>query len=150
MKANFMNQAFLEAMKALKQGEIPVGAVIVKNNEIVSSGYNMKEMLQISTQHAEIIAIEKACEILKNWRLNECDMYVTMEPCIMCCGAILQSRIRKVYYLTENKKFGGVENVKEILGNNKYNHKTVYEKYIDEELYNKNREILKEFFSARR
>ena len=98
MKANFMNQAFLEAMKALKQGEIPVGAVIVKNNEIVSSGYNMKEMLQISTRHAEIIAIEKACEMLKNWRLNECDMYVTMEPCIMCCGAILQSRIRKDFY----------------------------------------------------
>lgn len=102
----FMNKALIEAKKAYDLGEVPVGAVIVKNNKIIAKGYNEKELKSNVTKHAEIIAISKACSKLKSWRLNDCTMYVTLEPCPMCAGAIMESRIKKVYFGAFDKTFG--------------------------------------------
>lgn len=101
-----MNIALKEAEKAFKKGEIPIGAIVVKNGKIISKAHNIKESKKLSTAHAEIIAINKACKKLKNWRLNDCELYVTVEPCMMCCGAIIQSRISTVIYGTENTNYG--------------------------------------------
>lgn len=102
----YMNEAINEAKKAYKKNEVPVGAVIVKNNKIIAKAHNMKENKNIASYHAEILAINKACKKNKNWRLNDCTLYVTMEPCIMCCGAIIQSRIKKVVYGVKNENYG--------------------------------------------
>lgn len=104
MKEKYMNYALIEAEKALKENEMPVGAVIVYKNEIIGYGYNRKEKDKNSLYHAEIIAINEACKKIKDWRLNECEIYVTMEPCLMCMGAIIESRIKKVYCGISNKK----------------------------------------------
>lgn len=96
----FMNLALKEAKKAYNRGEIPIGAVIVKNGKVVSKAHNLKESKQIVTKHAEILALEKACLKLKNWRLIDCVIYVTMFPCPMCASAINQSRISKIVYGT--------------------------------------------------
>lgn len=98
----FMYIAFEEAKKALKNKDIPVGAVIVKNNKIISKSYNKKEKYGNSLYHAEILAINKACRKLKTKNLYGCELYVTLEPCMMCYYAIAESRIEKVYYMIEN------------------------------------------------
>lgn len=103
MNEYFMKMAYCEAKKAYKNDEIPVGCVIVCENEIVACGYNKKERKNNALMHAEIIAIDKACKKLGSWRLDNCDIYVTLEPCMMCMGAIIESRIRNVYYGTKNK-----------------------------------------------
>lgn len=108
MKEYYMKIAIKEAEKALKNGEMPVGAVVVKNNKVIGKGYNKKEKTKNTLMHAEIIAIQKACKKNKDWRLNECELYVTMEPCTMCIGAIVESRIKKIYYGVENKKSGEI------------------------------------------
>ena len=100
MHEKFMIEAIKEANKSLEINEVPVGAVIVKNGKIISRGHNIKEKKQSSLAHAEIIAIEKATRKVKNWRLIDCDIYVTLEPCPMCASAIKQSRIKKIYYGT--------------------------------------------------
>ncbi len=102
MKEKYMLIAIAEAEKALKLGEVPVGAVIVKDDNIISKAYNKKEKNQMVTSHAEILAIEKASKKLKNWRLEDCELYVTLEPCPMCASAIKQSRIKKIYYGLSN------------------------------------------------
>jgi len=96
-KEYFMKEALKEAKKAYKKLEVPVGVVIVKDDRIIARAYNQKESKSSPIKHAEIIAIEKACKKLNNWRLNDCDMYITLEPCSMCAGAIINSRIRKIY-----------------------------------------------------
>lgn len=101
-----MNIALKEAIKAYKKGDVPIGAVIVKNGKIISKAYNKKEKNKNAIKHAEIIAIEKACKKLKTWHLETCEIYITMEPCMMCAGAILQSRIKKIYYSIKNEKYG--------------------------------------------
>ena len=93
----FMKEALKEAEKAQKAGEIPVGAVIVKNNKIIAKGCNKREKEQSSISHAEINAIKKANKVLKNFRLTNCDIYVTLEPCPMCAGAIIESRIKNIF-----------------------------------------------------
>ena len=93
-----MLEALKEAEKARKLDEVPIGAIIVKNGEIISRGHNMREKCQNAIKHAEIIAIDKACKKLKSWRLNDCEIYVTLEPCPMCMGAIINSRMKKVIY----------------------------------------------------
>lgn len=93
-----MSAAIAQAQKAFEKQEIPVGAVIVKDGEIVSRGYNKRESSQNATFHAEIIAIQKACKKLKSWRLDECDLYVSLEPCPMCLGAAINARIKNVYF----------------------------------------------------
>ena len=101
-----MALAIKEAKKAYKKNEVPVGCVIVKNDKVISKAHNLKEKRKSSIMHAEIIAIMRACKKVKNWHLNECEMYVTLEPCMMCTGAIIESRIKKVYYSAESPKFG--------------------------------------------
>ncbi len=103
---NFMDLALKQALKAYKKQEVPIGAIIVKNGKIISKAYNKKENKQITTKHAEIIAIERACKKLKTWHLDGCEIYTTMEPCLMCYGAIEQSRISKIYYGLKNMNFG--------------------------------------------
>ena len=105
-KEYFMNEALKEAKKAYDKLEVPVGVVIVKDNEIIARAYNQKEMKNSPIKHAEIIALEKACKKLSNWRLNDCEMYVTLEPCPMCAGAIVNSRIKKVYIGAVQEKTG--------------------------------------------
>ena len=97
MQEEFMQEALREAKKAYKKLEIPVGAVIVKNGEIIAKAYNIKEEKKDTTKHAEILAIQRASKKLGTWRLNECEMYVTLEPCPMCAGAIIQARLKKIY-----------------------------------------------------
>lgn len=103
-KEKFMLEALNQAKKAEKLGEVPIGAVIVLNNQIISKGYNKRELTQNALKHAETIAIDKACKKLKSWRLENCEMYVTLEPCLMCYGAMLNSRIRKVYFGAKDNK----------------------------------------------
>ena len=95
-KTFFMNEAISEAKKAYDKGETPIGAVIVKDNKIIGRGHNLTETLQDSTAHAEMLAIKDAANTLGGWRLMNCDLYVTMEPCIMCSGAIVNSRIKNI------------------------------------------------------
>ena len=114
MDEYYMNLAIKQAKKALKYDEVPVGAIIVKNNKIISKGFNKKEKTNNVIKHAEIIAISEACKKLKNWRLDDCEIYITMEPCMMCCGAILQSRIKKIVYGIKNENFGYSKNLKNI------------------------------------
>lgn len=102
----FMNQALKEAKKAYDKLEVPVGVVIVKGNKIIAKAHNQKEEKNSPIRHAEIIAIEKASKKLDNWRLNDCEMYVTLEPCPMCAGAIINSRISKVYVGAAQLKTG--------------------------------------------
>lgn len=101
----YIRKTLLLSRKAHKEGEIPVAAIIVKNNMIISKAYNCKESKNDATKHAEIIAIQKASRKLNNWRLNECLLFVNLEPCIMCMGAIIESRISKIVCGTENKKY---------------------------------------------
>ncbi len=141
-----MKLAIKEAKKAFKTGDVPVGAIIVKNNKVIAKAHNMKEKKKNAIKHAEIIAIEKACKKLKNWHLNECELYVTLEPCMMCCGAIIQSRIKKIYYSIESTKFGYIESLDKIFEKNN-NHFPEIEKGLCAE---ESRKILKEFFELKR
>lgn len=102
MNYKYMEIALKEAKKAYKKGEVPVGAVIVKNNKIISKSHNTIEKYNNVLKHAEMNVINKATKKLKNWRLTDCDLYVTLEPCRMCKGAIFQARIKKVYYATQS------------------------------------------------
>ncbi len=106
MDVKFMRAAIKEAEKAEKIWETPVGAVIVQNGKIIARGYNKRETKKNALMHAEIIAIDKACKKLGGWRLPECDIYVTLEPCPMCCGAIIQARINNVYFGAYDEKSG--------------------------------------------
>lgn len=99
----FVEKVIAESKTAFKNGEVPVGAIIVKDNKIIAKAHNMKEKKKCALMHAELIAIKRACKKLNNWRLNDCEMYVTLEPCPMCASAIKQSRISKVFYLFSNK-----------------------------------------------
>lgn len=107
----FMEYALNEAKKAQEIGEVPVGAIIVKNDEIISSGYNKRETQNNALCHAEIEAINSACNKLNSWRLTDCDLYVTLEPCPMCTGAIINSRINRVVFGTRDSKAGSCGSV---------------------------------------
>ena len=119
MFLSYINLAINEGKKALNLGEIPVGAIILKDGKVIGKGYNLKESKKSVIAHAEIIAIEEACKFIGDWRLNGCEMYVTLEPCPMCAGAIVQSRISKLYIGTFNKDMGACGSVVDIV-NNKY------------------------------
>ena len=143
MEEKFMKEALKEAKKALKIDEIPIGAVIVKDGKIIARGYNKKEIKKNAIKHAEIIAIEKASKKLDNWRLIDCEMYVTVEPCIMCAGAILSSRIKKVYIGTDDNRMGAVGSVLNVFKEYTHNYKVEYEKGILKEECER---IIKDFF----
>jgi len=105
----FMQAAYQEALKALDEGEVPIGAVIEKNGSIIGRGYNRIEQLGDATAHAEIIAITAAASSLSTWRLNDCTLYVTLEPCIMCVGALLHSRIGAIVFGAHDPRFGAID-----------------------------------------
>ncbi|MDC0803952.1 nucleoside deaminase, partial [Clostridium paraputrificum] len=118
---DFMKYALIEAEKAMEAEEIPVGAIVVKDGIIIGRGYNQKEKKSNPTEHAEIIAIREACSNIGDWRLNGCEMYVTLEPCPMCAGAILQSRISRLYIGTFNKDMGACGSVVNLVDNRRLN-----------------------------
>ncbi|HHV96735.1 MAG TPA: nucleoside deaminase [Clostridiaceae bacterium] len=139
----FMEQAYKEALKAYRKNEVPIGAVIVKNGEIIARGHNEKELKQDATLHAEITAIRKACKKLNSWRLNDCDMYVTLEPCPMCAGALIQARIRTLYIGALDPRAGAAGSVIDVFNVKEFNHKVEIIYGIMEEECS---EILKRFF----
>lgn len=129
----FMKEAIKEAEKALEKREVPIGAVIVKDGEIIARGHNIRETSQRSITHAEILAIDEACEKLGSWRLEDTTLYVTLEPCPMCAGAIIQSRIKKVVYGAKDPKAGCAGTLMNLLNDNRFNHQTDVELGILEE-----------------
>lgn len=120
----FMREAIKEAKKAEEQGEVPIGAVLVLNGEIISRGFNLRESHQNAVAHAELLAIERACERLGTWRLEDAVLYVTLEPCPMCAGAILLSRIKKVVYGAPDPKAGCAGTLMNLLQDQRFNHQT--------------------------
>ncbi len=119
----FMQLALEEAGKAENLAEIPVGAIITFNNEVIAAGHNLNRKLKNPTRHAEIIAIENACQVIKNERLEECNLYVTKEPCAMCAGAIIHARIKRLFIGSRDVKYGACGTVFNICGNEDFNHK---------------------------
>lgn len=105
----YMKIAIKEAKKAYLDDEVPIGAIIIKKGKIISKAHNEKEKKQNAINHAELIAINKACKKLKNWHLDDCILYTTLEPCLMCMGAILEARIKKIYYATSSEKYGSIK-----------------------------------------
>lgn len=146
MEHLYMKVAIDEAKKALEKFEVPVGAVIVKDDKIIATAHNLKEITKDPTNHAEIIAIRKACESLGRWRLNDCSMYVTLEPCAMCAGAIIQSRIKTLYIGTFDPRAGACGSVFNITQDERLNHWVNIKWLYDEECSN----LLQEFFKERR
>ena len=141
---HFMNEALKQAKKAYSKFEVPVGAVIVKDGKIIARAYNQKETKFDTTKHAEILAIQKASKKINSWRLIDCDMYVTLEPCPMCAGAIIQSRIKNVYYGTKDEKTGAIGSVLNLFEDYKFNHKPNFKSGI---LENECKKILQDFFT---
>ncbi|KDP53305.1 nucleoside deaminase [Staphylococcus sp. EG-SA-6] len=119
----YMKLAIEEAKKAQKLGEVPIGAIIVKNNEVIASAHNLRETVQLPTAHAEHIAIERASKVVGSWRLEECKLYVTLEPCVMCAGAIVMSRIPKVVYGATDPKGGCSGSLMNLLEESQFNHR---------------------------
>lgn len=142
-----MNRALELAQEAANGGEVPVGALIVRNGEIVSEARNEKESAGQATHHAEILAIEKASEILGRWRLTDCELYVTLEPCLMCSGAVLQARLAKVFYGAADSKFGAVHSLYETLTDPRSNHRVEVTGGI---MADESARLLKTFFKERR
>ena len=138
-----MFSALQEAEKAFEEKEVPVGAVVVKDNKIIGRGYNQVERLKDATAHAEMIALTSASNYLGNWRLTECSIYVTLEPCVMCTGALLASRINELFFATFDSKFGACGSVYNLAEDGKTNHKIkVYSGIYAEE----SKKLLQNFF----
>ena len=146
-KEKFMRVALKEAKIAYRNGEVPIGAVIVKDGEIISKSYNKRNKNKIATHHAEINAIEKACKVLGDWRLDGCEMYVTLEPCPMCAGAILNARISKVYCGAYEVKSGALLSNYKMLFQGSLNHKGEVEGGV---LLEECKALLKDFFKSKR
>ena len=141
-----MKYALKEAKKAYEIGEIPVGCVIVYNDKIIARAYNKRENNNISTAHAEILAINKACKKLNSWRLEDCDIYITLEPCAMCAGAIIQSRIKNCYYGAYDYRFGAHKSIINLF-DVKFNHNVnIYGGILEDECS----KIIKDFFKELR
>ena len=145
MQNKFMKAALKCAQKALEEGEVPIGAVVVCDGKIISRGHNKRTKKQIATAHAEIEAIEKACKKLKSWRIPECELYVTLEPCPMCMGAMLNARIKKVYFGAYEAK--GRSMTEQLAVANLVNHKIEVEGGVMKE---ECAQILSDFFSQMR
>lgn len=139
----YMKQAINQAKKAADIEEVPIGCVIVYNDKIVARGYNRRRVDKNTLSHAELNAIRKASKVLGDWRLDDCEMYVTLEPCQMCAGAIVQSRIRKVYIGCMNPKAGCAGSIMNLLQVEKFNHQVEIEKGILEDECST---MLKDFF----
>lgn len=142
-----MKEAIKQALKAKEIDEVPIGCVIVKDGKIISRSYNKREKMNQSIAHAEILAIQKACRKLDSWRLDECDLFVTLEPCPMCAGAIIQSRIKRVVFGAYDPKGGSVETCTKLFDVKEYNH---HPEYIGGILEPQCSQLLKDFFKEKR
>jgi tRNA(adenine34) deaminase len=143
----WMWMALEEAKKAEQLGEVPIGAVIVRNGELIAKAYNLREITQNPMGHAECLAIKEASEKLGSWRLTECDLYVTLEPCPMCSGAIIQSRVSRVIYGTTDPKAGCAGTLMNLLQEPRFNHEAEVISGILEEPC---KSILSQFFKSLR
>ena len=146
-KEKFMKLALKEAQKAWKKDEVPIGCVIVKDGKVIARGHNMVESKKDSTCHAEIVAIKKAQKVIGDWRLSDCELYISMEPCCACAGAISNARVKKVYFGGYDKVFGGVESVANVLDVESSYWKVPHEGGILQEQCVK---MLKDFFMEKR
>lgn len=122
MDEKYMKEAIKEAKKAWAKDEVPIGAVIVKDGKVIARAHNLRESKQIATAHAEIIAIEKACKKIGSWRLNDCTLYVTLEPCAMCSGAMILSRVDRIVYGASDPKGGCVDSCIKMYEQQGFNH----------------------------
>ena len=143
----YMQEALKEAELARLEDEVPVGCVIVKDDQIIAKAHNLRETINNPLGHAETLAIKKASEVLDDWQLVDCDLYVTIEPCIMCGGAIIQSRIRKVIYGAPDLKGGAFGSSINILESKNINHRPEVINGILEEECTK---IIKDYFKSKR
>lgn len=143
----FMKEALRFAKIAYKKDEVPVGAVIVKDNKIIAKAYNRRQKLQDATLHAEIIAIKKACKKLHTFRLNDCTLFVTLEPCAMCSGAIINARVGTVVFGAYDQKYGCCGSMYNLPEDNRFNHRA---KVIGGVMGKECRELLTQFFESKR
>ena len=120
----WMNSAIEQAAIAYEQKEVPIGSVIVSEGQIIGRGYNKVESLKDPTAHAELIAITSASSTLENWRLIDCDIYVTLEPCIMCSGAIVNARIKNIFFGAYDSKYGAVSSMYNLCNDTRLNHQS--------------------------
>lgn|SRR5699024_613842 len=127
---NYMNLAIIEAYHAQKIGEVPIGAIIVYGDEVIAKGHNIRETTQSTLSHAELIAIQEANKKIGSWRLEGCTLYVTLEPCPMCAGAIVQSRIKRVVYGASDPKAGCAGTIMNLLDEEQFNHQVEVTKGI--------------------
>ena len=143
----FMRQALKLAETAFAEDEVPVGAVIVRNDKIIAKGYNQRETLNDPTAHAEMIAITSAAAAIGDWRLNDCTLYVTLEPCVMCAGAIVLARLERVVYAADDPKAGAVRSLYNILEDTRLNHQPTITAGV---LAEQSSTLLREFFQRQR
>ena len=143
----FMRLALQEAKRAAEIDEVPIGAVIVKDDEIISKAHNLRETLQDATAHAELLAIRKACELLGTWRLNGCCLYVTLEPCPMCAGAIILSRVDRVVFGAKDPKGGACGSIVDLPADERFNHRP---EMVGDVLADECGDILRTFFQSKR
>jgi tRNA(adenine34) deaminase len=141
----FFNEALKEAKKALELDEVPVGAVVVCNNTIIARAHNKKEQEKNSLAHAELLAIQEAQTVIGDWRLTDCDLYVTLEPCVMCMGAIFHARFRSLYYGARDLKWGG-ETLFNMASQPRLNHKL----YVEDVQSQESADLLTNFFKQKR
>jgi tRNA(adenine34) deaminase len=147
MHLDFMREAIKEALKAAKLNEVPIGAIIVKNNRIIARAHNMRQTKQIATAHAEILAIEKACKKVGSWRLDGCTLYVTLEPCPMCAGAAILAHVETVVFGAFDPKGGSFGTSIDLSTIKTFNHHPVVFGGISEDLC---ANLLKDFFASKR
>lgn len=147
MNFKYMDLAFKEARKAFKQDEVPIGAILVKNDEIIAKSHNKKEKKMCCLEHAELNVIKRASKKLKNWRLEDCDLYVTLDPCPMCASAIKQSRIKNVFSACENLYLKNTKILNLIFEDNDINSSVNFISNLNVE---KSKKILSNFFKKQR
>ena len=143
----YMLLALKEAQKAYNNGDVPVGCVIVLNDKVIARAHNIRHIKNVAMGHAEIVAIQKACKKLNSWMLEDATIYVTLEPCLKCAGAILNARIKRLVYATQEPKFGAIESVINVFENTKFNHQIEIEKNV---LKEESSTLLKTFFKELR
>lgn len=144
---SYMELAIEEAKKAFLEDEVPIGAVIIKEGKVLAQTHNLKKVLNDPTAHAEILAIKEATKVTGDWHLDDCEIYITAEPCPMCLGAILQTNIKKIVFGTFEPKLGAVESNQKFIDFPKYNNKV---DVIGGVLENETKKLLKEFFQKKR
>ncbi|MBW1605987.1 nucleoside deaminase [Lactobacillus sp. Sy-1] len=142
-----MRQALFQAQIAYRIHEVPIGAVVIQNGRVIGTGYNLRELSEDATGHAEIFAIQEACRAIGSWRLEDCDLYVTVEPCLMCAGAILNARIKNLYYGSVNQKGGVVNSLYQVLNDQRFNHQVNVTGGV---LAAESKQIMQSFFKAAR